>query len=289
MINSMEAIHPKTQIGLVSLKVADFDRSLPFYSRNIGLKLLRQDGKTAVFGTAERPLLELIEQPGATPPGGTTGLYHFALLVPNRLELARIFKNMVETRTQFQGFSDHSVSEAIYLGDPDGNGIEIYRDRKQNEWPMQNGRLQMNTLPLDLEGLLGELNGRNTPWTGIHPGTVMGHIHLHIRDLDEAEAFYCDILGFDRIMRYGAAAGFVSAGGYHHHIGLNTWAGKGIPAAPPESAGLHFYKILLPNQAALDATSQRLTANNVPYESNSSKIIVRDPSQNEIHLEIASE
>jgi catechol 2,3-dioxygenase len=287
MIGSMEAIHPKTQIGLVSLKVADFGRSMPFYTRNIGLKLLRQDGDTAVLGTHERPLLELRQQPNATPPGGTTGLYHFALLVPSRLELARTFKNLVETRTRFQGFSDHSVSEAIYLGDPDGNGIEIYRDRKRNEWPMVNGRLQMGTLPLDLESLAGELNERNATWSGIHPDTVMGHIHLHVRNLDEAEDFYVNGLGFERVMRYGPSAGFVSAGGYHHHIGLNTWAGVGVPAASPEMVGLRHYQILLPDQAALDAVVARLETKQVPFEKAVGALTVHDPSQNQILLKVA--
>ena len=286
MIGSMEAIHEKTHIGLVSLKVADFGRSLPFYTCNIGLKLLQQDGDTAVLGTTQRPLLELIQQPNATPPGGTTGLYHFALLVPNRLELSRTFKNLVETRTRFQGFSDHSVSEAIYLGDPDGNGIEIYRDRKRNEWPMVNGRLNMGTLPLDLDDLASELTPQNANWTGIHPGTVMGHIHLHVRDLDEAENFYVNILGFERIMRYGPSAGFVAAGGYHHHIGLNTWAGVGVSAPPPEMAGLRYYHILLPNQAALDAVAKRLDANKITYTNQPEELIVRDPSQNEIRLKL---
>lgn len=288
MINNMEAIHPNTQIGLVSLKVADFKRSLPFYTQNIGLKLLSKAGNTAVLGTSERPLLELVEQPGATPPGGTTGLYHFALLVPSRLELARTFKNLVEMRTQFQGFSDHTVSEAIYLGDPDGNGIEIYRDRKRQEWPMQNGRLRMDTLPLDLESLAGELNGRSTPWSGIHAGTIMGHIHLHVHDLDQAEAFYCNILGFDPIMRYGPSAGFLSAGGYHHHIGLNTWAGRNVPPPPPTAAGLRYYQILLPTLADLDAVAQRLTAKDLPYERQPSEIIVQDPSNNEIALKVTT-
>ncbi|MFZ1399428.1 MAG: VOC family protein [Candidatus Promineifilaceae bacterium] len=286
MIGSMEAIHEKTRIGLVSLKVADFGRSLPFYTGNIGLKLLRQAGDTAVLGTTERPLLELIQQPNATPPGGTTGLYHFALLVPSRLELARTFKNLVETRTRFQGFSDHSVSEAIYLGDPDGNGIEIYRDRRRNEWPMVNGRLQMGTLPLDLDSLAGELTEQNAQWRGIHPGTVMGHIHLHVRDLDEAEDFYVNGLGFERVMRYGAAAGFVSAGGYHHHIGLNTWAGVGVPAPSPQMAGLRHYHILLPDQAALDAVSHRLETKQVAFAKTNGQLSVHDPSHNQILLRV---
>ena len=286
MIHSMEAIHSKTHIGLVSLTVANFGRSLPFYTRNIGLKLLSQNGNEAILGTAERPLLHLVEQPGATVPRGTTGLYHFALLVPSRVELAKTFKNLVETETEFQGFSDHSVSEAIYLGDPDGNGIEIYRDRRRDEWPVQNGRLQMDTLPLDLQGLVEELQGRPTQWQGLHAGTVMGHIHLHVRNLDEAEDFYCNVLGFERVMRYGTAAGFVSAGGYHHHIGLNTWAGAGAPPPPADAAGLRYYEVLLPNQSALDQVLARLNANEVAYQAEAEGVLVQDPSLNKILLKV---
>ncbi len=282
----MEAIHSKTQIGLVSLTVADFGRSLPYYTQNIGLKLLSQDGQVAILGTAERPLLELIEQPGATLPRGTTGLYHFALLVPSRLELARAFKNLVDTETPLGGFSDHSVSEAIYLSDPDGNGIEIYRDRQREEWPMQNGRLQMNTLPLDLQSLIGELNGQSRQWHGLHDGTKMGHIHLHIRNVAEAEAFYCDILGFERVMRYGPSAGFISAGGYHHHIGLNTWAGVGASSPPAGSAGLRYYEIILPTQTALDAVVHRLQENDVAHTEQNGRITLQDLSKNNLLLKV---
>jgi catechol 2,3-dioxygenase len=282
----MEAIHPNTQIGLVSLTVADFERSLPYYTHNIGLKLLSQDRTIAVLGTTERPLLKLTEQPGATLPRSTTGLYHFALLVPSRLELARTFKNLVDTETPLGGFSDHSVSEAIYLSDPDGNGIEIYRDRQREDWPVQDGRLQMNTLPLDLQSLIGELNGESRQWHGLHDGTKMGHIHLHIRNVDEAEAFYCDILGFERTMRYGPSAGFVSAGGYHHHIGLNTWAGMGASPPPVGSAGLRYFQILLPSQVALTTVEQRVKANNVSYEQQDGSLLLQDPSKNNLLLKV---
>jgi catechol 2,3-dioxygenase len=281
---TMETIHPQTQMGLVSLTVADFGRSLPYYQQHIGLKLLRQDGNVVQMGVGKRPLLELIEQPGATLPRGTTGLYHFALLVPSRLELAKTFKNLVDSKTKLGGFSDHSVSEAIYLSDPDGNGIEIYRDRSPEMWPRQNGRLQMNTQPLDLQSLMGELNGRSPQWQGLHPDTKMGHIHLHIRDLDEAEDFYCNILGFEPIMRYGAAAGFVSAGGYHHHIGLNSWAGQGAPAPPADAAGLRHFQIMLPTQTALDAVAQHLKTHNIATEPCDNGLFLRDPSQNGILL-----
>ena len=282
----METIDAQTQIGTVSLHVSDFNRSLPYYTQNIGLHLLSQEGNKAILGTAERPLLELVASPGATLPRGTTGLYHFALLVPSRLELAKTLKNLVDTETPLGGFSDHSVSEAIYLSDPDGNGIEIYRDRQRDEWPMQNGRLQMNTLPLDLQNLMGELSGRSPQWQGIHPGTKMGHIHLHIRDLDEAENFYSAVLGFERMMRYGSAAGFVSAGGYHHHIGLNTWAGKGAPPPADGAVGLRHFEIILPSDSALAAVHKRLKAHNIATRRADHGLILQDPSQNGILIKV---
>lgn len=284
----MEAIHPQTQIGLVSLTVSNLRRSLSFYTHNIGLKLLSLEERSAVLGTAERPLLHLVAQPGAKHQANTTGLYHFALLLPSRVELAKSLKHMVQTDTPLGGFSDHSVSEAIYLSDPDGNGIEIYRDRKQQEWPTLDGRLQMNTLPLDLQGLLGELNGRTPAWDGLPSGTKMGHIHLHIRDVDEAEAFYCDVLGFDRIMRYGPSAAFVSAGRYHHHIGLNTWAGRGAPPSPAGAVGLRHYQILLPSAEALTAVQARLEAHGTHFEAEDGTIALHDPSQNKIHLQVSA-
>ena len=282
----MESIHPNTQIGLVSIAVADFNRSIPYYTQNIGLRLLQRDGDSALLGTSERPLLNLIEQPGATLPRGTTGLYHFALLVPSRLALAKTIKNLVDTNTPLGGFSDHSVSEAIYLSDPDGNGIEIYRDREREMWPMQNGSLQMGTLPLDLQNLMGELNGRTPQWSGLHPDSKMGHIHLHIRNLNEAENFYSKILGFDRMMRYGTAASFVSAGGYHHHVGLNTWAGNGAPAPPPNAIGLRHFQIILPTQAALDSISARLDSHQIPFEARCETLLLQDPSNNKIKIKV---
>ena len=284
----MDTIHPQTQIGVTFLKVTDVARSISYYTHNIGLTLLSQEARTAVLGTTERPLLELTEQPNAVTASNTTGLYHFALLVPNRLELAKTFKNLVDTDTPLGGFSDHSVSEAIYLSDPDGNGIEIYRDRSREEWPRQNGRLQMDTLPLDLQSLIGELKGHSYEWQGLHPGTKMGHIHLHIRNVEEAEDFYCDVLGFERVMRYGPSAAFVSAGGYHHHIGLNTWAGVGAPPPPPQAVGLRYYQILLPSPAATEEVIKRLDNKQIPYAKQNNGILLSDPSQNQILLSVAA-
>ncbi|HRQ37879.1 MAG TPA: VOC family protein [Chloroflexota bacterium] len=283
-------IHSDTKIGAVYLTVSDFGRSLPYYQHNIGLQLHRQEGRMAYLGAGGRDLLVLHELPAATHPRRTTGLYHFAILVPSRLELARTLKNLIDTETHIDGASDHLVSEALYLSDPDGNGIEIYRDRHRHEWPVLNGQIQMDTKQFDVESVLSELHGRDLTrdytWGGLHADTTIGHIHLHVSHLAEAEAFYTQVLGFDLIMRYGPSAAFVSAGGYHHHIGLNTWAGVGAPPPPPGSVGLDWYEILLPDEEALAATAVRLQNAHIPTEQSENGLFLRDPAQNGIVLRI---
>lgn len=281
-------IHPNTKIGAVYLTVSDFGRSLPYYQHNIGLKLHRQEGDMAYLGAGGRDLLALRELPSATHPRRTTGLYHFAILVPSRLELALTLKHLVDTETRIGGASDHLVSEALYLSDPDGNGIEIYRDRPRHEWPLVNGQIEMDTKAFDVDSVLGELHGRDHTWAGLHADTTIGHIHLHVSHLPEAEAFYTQVLGFDLIMHYGPSAAFVSAGGYHHHIGLNTWAGVGAPPPPPGAVGLNWYEILLPDEEALLATAVRLQTAHIPTEQREGGLFFRDPAQNGIVLRVPS-
>jgi catechol 2,3-dioxygenase len=289
MLNQAEetragSIPPDTTLGPVVLTVADLSRSLDFYRDRLGFKLHRQQDGTAALGAGGADLLVLVEQPGAQRTPRTTGLYHFAVLVPSRLALAHSLRRLIETETPVQGFADHLVSEAIYLPDPDGNGIEIYRDRPRDQWPRVNGQLQMATHPIDLNGILGELTGRDKQWIGLHPDTVIGHMHLHVRNVDEAERFYHEVLGFDKIMRYGPSAAFLSAGGYHHHIGLNTWAGVGAPPPPPESVGLRWFTIQLPDPAARDAIVDRCRQTGVTVEEHDDGLFMRDPSQNGIVL-----
>ena len=240
----------------------------------------------AYLGTGRQDLLALRQLLGATHPRRATGLYHFAILVPSRLELALTLKHLIETETRIGGASDHLVSEALYLSDPDGNGIEIYRDRLRNEWPLVNGQIAMDTQPLDIEGVLGEPHGRDQSWNGLHNDTTIGHIHLHVSHLPEAEVFYTQILGFDLMMHYGPSAAFVSAGGYHHHIGLNTWAGVGAPPPPPDSVGLDWYEILLPDEEALIATAVRLQNAHIPTEQRGNGLFLHDPTQNGIVLRV---
>lgn len=281
-------IDPATIVGPVALTVASLQRSEQFYCEVLGLRVLHHSTPTLTL-TADgaTPLVVLVEQAGARPrPPRTTGLYHFALLVPSRLELARSLRQLAGMRYQLTGASDHLVSEALYLDDPDGNGIEIYRDRPREEWPKRNGQLQMAVDPLDIDGVLAELEHDTREWEGIAPGTRLGHMHLHVADLGAAEEFYCGVLGFEMMLRYGPSALFVAAGGYHHHIGLNIWAGVGAPPPPVGSAGLRYFVVQLPNAAALDQVLARVRLAQLPNETTAEGTILRDPSANCVVLAV---
>ena len=234
-----------TRIGAVHLTVSELDRSIGFYRAPLGFALHRQEQGVAFLGAGADDLLVLYESPAAPRVRGTTGLYHFAILVPSRGALAVSLRRLVETRTTLQGAADHGVSEAIYLADPDGNGIEIYRDRPVAEWPTKNGALAMTTDP----------------------------------------RFYVDLLGFDIRQRYGPSALFVAAGGYHHHIGLNTWAGIGAPAPPAGAIGLRYFVVTLPDAAARDGLGIRLEAAGIQLDRDAEgSLLVRDPSSNALLL-----
>jgi catechol 2,3-dioxygenase len=230
-------------IGRVRLRVADLDGVRGYYERVIGLRPV--DGALG----SDAPLVELVPDPSAPPaPPGSTGLFHLALLVPDRPSLARAVQRVVAAGERFTGASDHFVSEALYLRDPEGNGIEIYRDRPRSEWGYEpSGELRMGTVPLDVDSVMTELPGGDDP--GMPDGTVVGHVHLHVADLGAAEEFYAGELGLDVTVRSYPGALFLSHGGYHHHVGLNTWQGEGAPAPPPGSRGLEEFEIALPGVA----------------------------------------
>ena len=231
-------------IGRVRLRVADADRVRSYYERTIGL---RADGLS--LGVNGTPLIELIDDPDAPPaPPGSTGLFHLAILVPDRPALARAVERVVKSGQRFTGASDHFVSEALYLRDPEGNGIEIYRDRPRSQWEYgPDGELKMGTVALDIDSVLSELpEGEDA---GMPEGTHMGHVHLHVADLGAAESFYTGELGLDVTVRSYPGALFLSRDGYHHHIGLNTWQGEGAPPPPPGSRGLEDFELLLPDAA----------------------------------------
>jgi len=278
---------PAAHIGAVHLTISNLDRSVQFYESRLGCAVHRREGRTAVLGAGGADLLVFSESETAPRVRGTTGLYHFAILVPSRADLGRALRRLVDTRTVLQGASDHGVSEALYLADPDGNGIEIYRDRPREQWPftgspgaLAKAGLRMGADPLDLDGILAEPD--DTAHSGLAPATVIGHMHLHVSHLDAAERFYVGVLGFDVTQRYGPGALFVSAGGYHHHIGLNTWAGVGAPPPPAGAIGLEHFVVELPDAAALGDTADRLDAAGVASERDDRTLRTHDPSGNAV-------
>ena len=233
-------------IGAVRLVVADLDRAVAFYEQVIGLKTLGRDGNVVRLG-ADTVLVELEGDPDAPPrPAGSTGLFHLAILVPERAELARALRRVVATGQRFTGASDHFVSEALYLHDPEGNGIELYADRPRDTWEWRDGELVMGTVALDLEDLMRtEPEG---PDPGMPDGTVIGHVHLQVADIPSAEAFYAGDLNLDVTVRSYPGALFLSRDGYHHHIGANTWASAGALPPPAGARGLKWFELRLPGR-----------------------------------------
>lgn len=253
----------ETEIGRVHLKVASLERALDFYRDLLGFREVSVEGATARLSATGRAPLHVVleERPDARrKPQGTTGLYHVAIRLPGRRALARVLRRLVAREWPFQGFADHLVSEALYLADPDGNGLELYADRPREQWPRRDGQIQMATDPLDVEALLAEAAEAPTPWDGIDPGTDVGHVHLHVSELARAEAFYGDLLGLEVTQRGYPGALFLSAGGYHHHVGLNVWTGAGAPPPPPEAVGLVSFALGLPDREAWRALVERVRA-----------------------------
>ena len=278
-------IDPATSVGGVDLTISDLTRSVRFYESHLGFLVHRRDDRTAWLGAGGPDLLVLSQCETAPRVRGTTGLYHFAILVPTRADLARALRRLVDTGTVMQGAADHGVSEALYLADPDGNGIEIYRDRPRAEWPYAGGQLRMGADPIDLDELFAE-KAETADSAPLAAGTVIGHVHLHVSRLDEAERFYVGVLGFELMQRYGPSALFVSAGGYHHHIGLNTWAGVGAPPPPPGAIGLRHFVVRLPTAAAVEDVAARARAAGIPTDTVEGGILVRDPAGNVLKLGI---
>jgi catechol 2,3-dioxygenase len=232
-------------IGSVTLRVSDLDRSLPFYLDTLGFVQRRREGaRVELSADGDRTLVTLVERTDATPrPRRATGLYHVAILVPSRAALGRSLRRLADQRWPLTGAADHLVSEALYLNDPDDLGIEIYRDRPRESWRVSGGELAMATDPLDVEDVAKE-TGAEAPWTGLEAGTVIGHVHLHVAHLRDAEALYCDTIGFTTMVRRYPGALFVAAGGYHHHLGLNTWVGVGAPPPPMDAVGLERFTVV---------------------------------------------
>jgi len=283
-MNNNGKLPDDARLGVVALNARDLQGLVAFYADTLGMALLQEEEQGVLLGAGERPLLRLVHRPnGPARLPRSSGLYHFAILLPSRRDLAETLWRLAGRHVEFQGFSDHLVSEAIYLADPEGNGIELYRDRPRAEWPYRGDALQMATLPLDTDDLLAEADGQAEALAG---GTTIGHVHLHVGDLARAEAFYRSVIGFDLVLRYGPSAAFLSAGGYHHHLGLNVWAGRDVPSPPDDSPGLRWYELLLPDEAALTGLLERARAAGLSPESDGEAYFLPEPAGARIRVTV---
>lgn len=265
-----------TRLGRVRLQVGDLDRSLAWYGQVLGLDVVERNGARAQLAAqgSQEPLVELHAHAGAgsVPRRGRLGLYHFALLLPDRASLGAFLRHLAG-HGERAGASDHLVSEALYLNDPDGLGIEVYADRPRDAWRVDEREIVMATRPLDAVDLARA--ARDATWDGMPTGTTVGHVHLHVGDLDDAEAFYHHAVGFDRVVWSYPGASFLSAGGYHHHLGLNTWAAGG--PAGPDDARLLDWEIRLPTPEDVQATTESLHAAGHDVTSEATGVRATDP------------
>jgi catechol 2,3-dioxygenase len=276
------------RLGPVHLTVTDLDRSARFYEQSIGLRkgsdpLSGGDSRGLTLTSGGEDLLVLHEQPDARPAGRHAGLYHFALLHPSRTELARAMKRLLATRTPISGASDHTISEAIYLPDPDGNGIELAADRPREHWGDLSDPTRIGgPTPLDLQELLDSVSDEE-PRAEASPELTVGHLHLHVGDIDGALAFWRDGIGFEVMTRFPSAA-FIAAAGYHHHLGLNTWRGEGVPPQPEGVVGLRHWTLELPDEAEMVATRERVEATGAEVEERGDGFRSRDPWRNTVDV-----
>lgn len=291
------SIHPATKIGAVSLKVANLENQIVFYQQILGFQLHWREGNKAGLGAGGKDLLQLTEEPNLKRYRGVTGLYHFAVLFPNRRELARALARLIVSK--YPNYpTDHIMTKTTYLDDPEGNGIELYTESPEDgTWSMANGEyvtrradgsLSDGREPLDVKALLGHLQEDDRLDVPVPPETRLGHIHLHVRDIEEAVDFYHGILGFDLMgVAKSFRMAFVSAGGYHHHIGLNTWQGEGAPPPPAGAAGLRHFTVELPDSKALDEVIARVDQAGIPSNRTEDGLLLYDPSQNGVILTMA--
>jgi len=280
-------IPDNTKIQSAELSVKDLKRSLNFYSHLMGFRIINQTESSAeLSANGKQPyILKLAEDKTAVyRHKGTTGLFHIAIRLPNRKELARVFLRLFKERVKFQGFSDHIVSDALYLHDPDENGVELYADRPKDEWQYEMGQIVMDTLPLNLNVITNELDDRDE-WNGIHPDTDIGHIHLNVSDLNKAQKFYSLILGMNVTNSAYNGAMFFSAGGYHHHIGTNVWSSRNGSPAPENTMGLLSYSIKVPDADYIGEIQTRAgDAGLVLNEFDGEKMLLKDMDNNKINI-----
>lgn len=275
---SSALLSDRARLGPVELTVADINRSIPFYTDVIGLEPLRRDGRLAALGAGGEELVVLHEDPAARAPGRVAGIYHYALLFPSREELARAAMRVIRARTPIDGASDHGTHEAIYLPDPDGIGIELAADRPREAWPSYEDSefARGGPSPLNVRALLETVAGEEPPERAA-AGLRMGHVHLHVGDLDAATRFYRDGVGFE-VMATLPTAVFASFGRYHHHLAYNLWRGRGVPAAPPRALGLRHWTLELADAVELERVRTRLDGLGADVEETSPGLVTSDPS-----------
>lgn len=285
---AVPTIDAKTRLGGVHYTVANLDRQIDFYTNVLGFKLHWRDADAAGLGAGSVDLLRFTRNADALPSRGTTGLYHTAFLFPNRWELANLLRRIAETRTPIQGMTNHGTHWAIYLPDLEGNGIELAWDFPQEVWPRTAQEMMSGNRGLHPNEVFSHLED-NTGWQGIAPETKVGHVHLHVSHIPETREFYHDILGFEIPFDFNGfshpmagTALFFAAGGYHHHIGTNVWAGVGAPPPPTNATGLRHYQIIVPTSDELNRLVSQLEAARIATEDAADGIIVRDPAQNGI-------
>lgn len=277
---------PATFVENVHLKVENLDRSLKFYQTILGFDILERTSESAKLTTDGETSILSLEQPSDVIPkqGRTSGLYHFAILLPSKTDLANFVVHLAQNQIPI-GSSDHQVSLALYFNDPDGNGIEVYCDRDANEWTWQGDQVVMTVDPLDFDDLLKHATS-TTAWQGMPKDTVMGHIHLHVSEIKLAEEFYVKGLGFKVVTRYGGQAIFLSTADYHHHIGVNVWNGVGAPTPPENSVGLSSYTLNYPDEGARQEAINRLKELGAQVKESSNQWVTKDPSGNRIILAV---
>lgn len=276
---------PTMHVSDITIQVANLQRSLDFYHTFLGFQVMEETENQAILSADGKKALIILEQPEGVLPkqGKTTGLYHFAILLPQRADLAAFLKHLLQAGKAYSlqlGAADHIVSEALYFSDPDGNGIEVARDRLSKSWKWIDESVQMSTDPLDADGLLAEAAG---DWQGMPVETRIGHVHLHVNDLPAAKEFYIKGIGFQEVTGFPGAS-FLSDNGYHHHIAINTWNGEGAPIPDLQAAGMQFFTITYPNKEEIDKVVQRLAALGYPADEG----MVKDPAGNHIFLTAAA-
>lgn len=276
-------VKPVTYVGEVGLKVTDLKKMTRFYKEIIGFEVISEDQHQVQLGAGGKILVKLEVMEGMTPKQGRyAGLYHFAILLPTREDLGNVLVHLHQQGIQL-GSSDHLVSEALYLSDPEGNGIEIYRDREPAQWSWKNDEVSMAVDPIDAKGLVEAAQRSSEPWKGMPAKTIMGHIHLHVSNLADAKSFYVDGLGFEVVASMGGQALFLADQKYHHHIGMNVWNGTGIPALPEKEAGLHYYTLILEEEKRV-RLAKNLRGMGTEVVEHDDYWEVKDPSGNTMRL-----